>query len=393
VRILIAIGVRRQAEAGAAAVVMSNARELEKRGHTVDCWFLEDVLAKPAKPKRFEALFFAIAVARRILRNKDEIDVVNLHAPWGCVYGVWRKLFRPAGAPPLVMTMQGSEERYVQTMIREHRKGRAWQFAWKNRAWHRIYHQTMYSLSIRSADYGAVANRESVVIAEILHGRDPGRVSFVPNGTEERFFMRREYLDGSPLRLLYVGTWLDRKGIYYLVAAVESLAREFPSFELTIAGCLTPEEKVKDFFTSEVRDRVRVIPFIGRDEMPALYAAHDIFVFPSLIEGMPLTLLEAMAAGMPVVTTNICGMADLVEDGFNGLSISSADSEALANATERLCRSAELRKQLGENAQQSARRFTWEKVTRELERVLSLAATRAGATRSDLRHNGRESGD
>jgi glycosyltransferase involved in cell wall biosynthesis len=392
-RILIAIGVPRQKEAGAALVVLNNASELTKRGHTVDCWFSDDVLARPAKPKRFEALIFAITVAKRILRAPEKYNVVNLHAPWGCAYGLYCKLFRPAGAPPYVMTMQGSEERYAQVMAREHRKGRAWQFAWKNRAWHRIYHQTMYSLSIRSADYGAVANRESVVIAEILHGRDPGRVSFVPNGAEERFFMTREYLDRLPLRVLYVGTWLDRKGIYYLVAAFDSLARKLPALELTIAGCLSPEQVVKEFFASGVRDQVRVIPFNVRDEMPALYAAHDIFVFPSLIEGMPLSLLEAMAAGMPVVTTNTSGMADLVENGLNGLLVPSADAEALANATERLCRSAELREQLGKNAQQSMQRFTWERAAEKLERVLSLAAMHAEAEQSSLPHTGKVSGD
>jgi glycosyltransferase involved in cell wall biosynthesis len=134
---------------------------------------------------------------------------------------------------------------------------------------------------------------------------------------------------------------------------------------------------VRIFFTPAVRDRVRVLPFIERSEMPALYAAHDIFVFPSLMEGMPLTLLEAMAAGMPVATTNRCGMADVVENEVNGLLVPSADGEALALAIERLCNSAELRKQLGQNAQETMRRYAWEKVTGKLERVLLLAAREA----------------
>lgn len=65
-RILIAIGVLRQKEAGAAGVVLNQAAELTKRGHTVDCWFLEDVLERPAKPKRFGALLFARSLSRLI---------------------------------------------------------------------------------------------------------------------------------------------------------------------------------------------------------------------------------------------------------------------------------------------------------------------------------------
>jgi glycosyltransferase involved in cell wall biosynthesis len=120
-----------------------------------------------------------------------------------------------------------------------------------------------------------------------------------------------------------------------------------------------------------------VIPFASRADMPALYASHDIFVFPSLMEGMPLTILEAMATGMPVVTTNSSGMCDVVEDGFNGLLVRTADAEDLADAVERLCCSVEMRSSLGLNGQETMRRYTWCRVTQKLERVL-LLATRNG---------------
>jgi len=373
-RILIAIGVSRQKEAGAAGVVLANACELEKLGHTVDCWFLEDVLPAPVSPKRFEALLFAIALARRVRREREKYDVVNLHAPCGCVYGILRRLFRMQGLPPYVMTMQGSEERYVRIMRQEYRKGRAWHFGLGNRLWHRAYHQTMYDYSIRTADYGTVANREAWICAELKYGREPGKIRFVPNGVEEGFFAERVYETKSSLRLLYVGTWLDRKGIYYLADAFRLVCRDNPSISLTVAGCGSSDENIKSFFAPEVRGQVNVVPFIARDRMPALYAEHDVFVFPSLFEGMPLTLLEAMAAGMPVVTTNTSGMADVVENGFNGISVLPADAEGIADAIAQLCASVELRCRLGREAQNTMRRYTWEKVTRPLEEVMSLAA-------------------
>jgi glycosyltransferase involved in cell wall biosynthesis len=373
-RILIAIGVPRQQEAGAAAVVLNHARELVNRGHHVVCWFTEDVAAKRIGWRRFQDLQFAVRVARKILKDTEQFDVVNIHAPWGCAYGVWRKLARPAGAPPYVMTMQGSEERFVQTMRAEHRLGRATNFGLKNRLWHRLYHQTMYDLSIKTADYGAVANREGWTHSELNYRREPGRIWFVPNGTEERFFLKREFLDKLDLRLLYVGTWLDRKGVYYLADTFQILATKLPSVRLTIAGCLQPEEEIRKFFAAAIRDRLSVIPFVARDEMPALYAAHDVFVFPSLVEGMPLTLLEAMASAMPVVTTETSGMADVVEDGVNGLLVPPGNSERLAEAVEQVCLSDDLRKQLGLAGQATMRRYTWERVTQKLEKILSLAA-------------------
>lgn len=378
-RILIAIGVSRQKEAGAAGVVLNHAAELTKRGHTVDCWFLEDVLERPAKPKRFEALIFARSLSRRIRGAPGKYDVVNLHAPWGCAYGVWRRMFGNADAPPYVMTMQGSEERYVCAMRLEDRKGRAWNFGWKNRLWHRVYHQTIYDYSIKTAEFGAVANREAWICAELKYQREPGLIWFVPNGVEERFFIAREFPEKTVCDLLYVGTWLDRKGVYYLADAFHLVAKRIPGMRLTIAGSSASAEQVKEMFAPEIRERVRVIPFVRREDIPAVYAKHDIFVFPSLVEGMPLTLLEAMATGMPVVTTNTCGMADVVEDEVNGLLVPSADAEKLARGVERLCESTELRKRLGLAGQETMRRYTWAQVTEQLEKVFLLAA-RSGQT-------------
>jgi glycosyltransferase involved in cell wall biosynthesis len=89
---------------------------------------------------------------------------------------------------------------------------------------------------------------------------------------------------------------------------------------------------------------------------------------------MPLTLLEAMASGMPVVTTNTCGMADVVEDGVNGLLVAPADAAALAAGAERMCQSVDLRKRLGLAGQETMRRYTWARVTEKLEEVFALAA-------------------
>lgn len=375
-KVLLAIGLPQQKEAGAASVVLHHARELEKRGHDVDCLFLEDVLTRPARPKRFEALLFAVALAQRIRRSPGKYDVVNLHAPWGCAYGMWRKILGGADAPPYVLTMHGSEGRYVEAMRAEDRKGRASNFGWKNRAWHRVYHQMMFNGSIETADYGLVVSEEGRVYAERMSGA-PGRFEFLPNGVEEAFFTSREYNVSGSLRLLYVGTWLDRKGVFYLAEAFARLAQLALELRLTVAGCLEAEEEVKSFFSAEVRARVDVTRFVTRADMPAMYASHDIFVLPSLVEGMPLSLLEAMASGMPVVTTKTGGMLDMIADGVDGLLVTPADTEALAGAVDRLVKSAELRNRIGRAAREKVRRQTWSDVAAKLEKMLERAATNA----------------
>jgi glycosyltransferase involved in cell wall biosynthesis len=103
--------------------------------------------------------------------------------------------------------------------------------------------------------------------------------------------------------------------------------------------------------------------------MPELYAEHDVFLFPSLMEGLPSVLLEAMATGMPVITTDTCGMPDVVEDDFNGLLVPPANSLAMEEAILRLARSAELRQRLGEAARETMKRYTWERAARQLEEL------------------------
>jgi glycosyltransferase involved in cell wall biosynthesis len=372
-KILIATGVRRVREAGAAGVVFNHAEELQKRGHQVETWFFDDILQPPRWPARFQQLEFAFAVSRRIHKSPAQFDVANIHAPCGCVYGLSRKLFSSAALPPYVFTLQGSEERFVQAMRLEHRKGRTSNFSFRNRVWHRVYHQTMYDFSLSTADFGAVSDREGWIMSELKYHHPPGRVWYIPNGTTPEFFQPHSFTDSPANRLLFVGTWIDRKGTYYLVDSFAQLAPRFPQLSLTIAGCMVPEDQVKADFPSDLRPRVTVLPFLTRDAMRGLYASHDMFVFPSLVEGMPLTLVEAMASAMPVVTTISSGMADIVENGFNGLLVPAADSSALASAILRLYDDAALRKNLGLAAQETARRYTWDAIAAQMEHVLTLA--------------------
>jgi glycosyltransferase involved in cell wall biosynthesis len=378
-KLLIASGVRLVREAGTAGLVLYQAEELRKLGHEVACWFYGDVIEKPSWPARFADLEFAYKVSRRIQANPTQYDVVNLLAPWGGVYGLSRKLFGSANLPPYVFTMQGSEERYALIMRQEHRKERATNFAWKNRVWHRLYHQTLYDFSIRTADFGAVACREGWTHSELKYKFRPGLIWFVPNGVSTEFFQPRTFRDGIASRLLFVGTWLDRKGIYYLVDAFAELAVRIPGVTLTVAGCALEQEQIRTYFPVDVRSRVSVMPFVARESMPGLYASHDILVLPSLIEGMPLTLLEAMATAMPVVTTNTCGMADMVEDGFNGLLVPAANALELALAIQRVCDSSTLREQLGTAAQETARRHTWDAIARQMENIFKMAVQRSKA--------------
>ena len=373
-KILIAAPSPKQREGGVSNVVHNMAESLRARGHEVTCLFREDMLAEGGGSRRFEELIFAVKLAAKLRKNGRTFDVVNIHAPAGFAYGLLRRLRTRSRLPPYVMLLHGIEERRNYAMRREAKKGRAWFFRFKNRLWQRVYHMRLYRWSAITADHAIVINRETWSMLQLKYNREVERVWYIPNGVESRFLAQRRHRDGPPLRLLFAGTWLDHKGVYYLRDAFEELARLIPELRLTIAGCQREAAAVESFFTPTTREKLEVIPFVGAAEMPDLYARHDIFILPSLMEGMPIVLLEAMASGMPVVTTETCGMMDIVEDGHNGLLTKPADSAGIVAAVTRLAQSRELRARLGGAAHETMKRHTWVHVAEELEKVFSLAA-------------------
>jgi len=372
-RILMISGVPGKAEAGVAGIVYNLTGELRGLGHSVDAKFFEDLLPRQKWPNRFRTVEFAKQIAEYVEGRKKEFDIINIHAPFGFWYGARRRHLGAEAGPPYVMTMHGLEERRNYAMGREARKGRADYFRWKNRIWQRVYHMPTYRWSFMTADQCIVTNREALLFLQLHYGLPPDRVWLIPNGVGFDFFHVRSFLGGIATRLLFVGTWIDHKGIYYLAEAFEKVLREIPEVRLTIAGCQEPEERVRRSFSPATQSALEVWPFVPRAEIPSLYAEHEIFVLPSLMEGMPLVLLEAMASGLAVITAESNGMTDLVEDAHDGLFVIPGDSDSLASAMVRLCQDSELRQRLGNAAQEKMKRFTWAQSARRHETVFQRA--------------------
>ena len=372
-RILMISGSSGKAEAGVAGVVNNLTRELRELGHSVKSAFFEDLLPKQTWPNRFRTVEFARRIGRYVQETGKEFDIVNIHAPFGFWYGWQRRRLGSQAGPPYVMTMHGLEERRNYAMGREAKKGRAEYFRWKNRVWQHAYHMWTYRWSFLTADQCIVLNREALLFLQMKYNLPPDRVWFIPNGVGLEFFHVRSFSDGMATKLLFVGTWIDHKGIYYLAEAFEKVLQLIPEARLTIAGCQEPEEKVRRCFAKAAQGALDVWPFVARAEISSLYAEHEIFVLPSLMEGMPLVLLEAMASGMPVVTTESSGMTDLVEDLHDGVFVIPGDSESLSAAIVRLCRDPELRLRLGSAAQEKMKRYTWQHAAKRTEKVFYRA--------------------
>lgn len=159
---------------------------------------------------------------------------------------------------------------------------------------------------------------------------------------------------GKKLRVLFVGSLGQRKGLSYLFAACRLVAG---AVTLTVIGrkpsqtCTALDRELKD---------VRWIPSCPHQQILTEMAAHDVFVFPSLFEGFGLVLLEAMAMGLPVITTAHTAGPDLLHEGVEGFIVPIRDSAAIAARLEQLHRNPGLLGAMSQAAQQRARAFTWD---------------------------------
>jgi len=166
-----------------------------------------------------------------------------------------------------------------------------------------------------------------------------------------------------------VGRLEEQKGHRYLLAALPELSREIPDLTVLLVG----EGRVGEALARQagelgVADRVR---FLGtRRDLPLLFRAMDLFVQPSLWEGLPLALLMAMGAGLPVVATRVSGVLEVIEEGVNGLAAPPGDSRALAGAVLELYRRPEHRVRLGTAARATvAHKYSQEAMLRRLEHL------------------------
>jgi glycosyltransferase involved in cell wall biosynthesis len=244
----------------------------------------------------------------------------------------------------------------VHSVVMIDQRGRLSPREWLQRmAIDRMFARADYIIAVSNGVSGAIRS----------HTRIPWeRILTIPNGVEPNPFALREgrhtlrrMLDlphDRPL-VVTVGRLTREKGHSYLQTALASIPASQRPLTLIVGD--GPER-------DELESRNRImglaedIRFLGhRRDVPGLLAAADLFVLPSLWEGLPLVLLEAMAAGLPAVVTAVGGNPEVVEDGVSGVLVPAGDQQALAAAMLSLLHNPLRRQQMGQAARQRFDRY------------------------------------
>lgn len=172
----------------------------------------------------------------------------------------------------------------------------------------------------------------------------------------------------EPALVAFTGRHSQAKGVPELLTAIAGLAPSRPNLRLECAGSGDLGEVARQARVLGIHELVALRGWIGAQERERLLARATVFVLPSHAEGLPVSLLEAMAAGCPVVASAVGGVPDLVVDGVNGLLVPPGDPHALALAMDRVMRDRELAARLSQAARETiARRYAPERSLAPLE--------------------------
>jgi glycosyltransferase involved in cell wall biosynthesis len=238
----------------------------------------------------------------------------------------------------------------------------------------RLVGQGQGAFTLASAILVALSDAVLVLSSEEQHQwqafRPDGRIRLVRNplppppsadavASRERFgIARRDAV------VLFVGRLIAAKGILELLAV---LTDGVPPFHLLVVGEGPLEAEIRRRAAAAgVGSRLTLTGYLEGAELQAAYAIADLFVLPTAhSEGLPLVILEAMAAGLPIVTTPMRGMADHLRDERNALMVPAGDRAALATAVARLVADGELRRRLGAANRDEVGAFSPERVGRD----------------------------
>jgi len=201
----------------------------------------------------------------------------------------------------------------------------------------------------------------------------PGEYRIIPNGVDVDLFGGparpiERFNDGRP-NVLFVGRLEKRKGLRYLLEAFRWVKQAVPSARLLVVGAFDDEDK-KPFVEYVRENHIYGVRFIGKvpeEELPRYYHTCEVFCAPSTgYESFGIVLLEAMAAGKPVVASDIPGYSDVVRSGAEGLLVPPANPEALARAIIYLLQNPALRDYMGQMGRRKAARYSWRNIAAQV---------------------------
>lgn len=376
-KILLTIHHELDVDAGAAGVTVRLAEAYRQEGHDASVLSFSDL---PARwPARAKALAFPSLVARRVqqLTSQDALDVVDASTGDAWLHGTIRR--RNGARPTIIATRGHGLEHTLDLQVRARARTGGTSLSWHYPVYGGGYRLWEVARSMRVADVTLLLNAEDRAYAVGQLGIPARDVLVVRNGIPHHFIGRPAPAGAEAgLRIAVIGSYIDRKGITFTAEALNELLPEHPDWTVTFLGTGCAPEQVLAHYDAAVRPQLTVRSSYDNRDLPALLGDQQIHLFPTLLEGGPLALLESMACGLAPVVSRIPGPTEVVSDGVNGLLVPPGDSAAIVHALEALAADPSRLLTLRNAAHATAQSYGWDEIASE---QLTVYADRLAAVR------------
>lgn len=295
-------------------------------------WTLREMMIYTIK-----AYFIA---SRLMLKNKYDL----VHAVFGFPSGLIAYLLRKK--VPYVVSMRGSDVPFFNT-----------RFTFGYKLIGPLIKKIWASASALTAN--------SKGLKELALLTDPQiDIRVIPNGVDNNEFSPLVAESGKGTRLLTVARLINRKGIDYLIRSLSDLKDTIPDLSLTIVGSGNKQTELEALVKKrELSDSVKFLGEVPHNELAAIYSSHDVFILPSFNEGMSNAMLEAMASGLPIVTTETGGTMEMLNG--NAVIIEKGSSDSIRDALRTILPDKEKLNEMKRLSLERAKDFSWSKTVHE----------------------------
>ena len=215
----------------------------------------------------------------------------------------------------------------------------------------------------------AIWGNASVVVAcsdglrELAQETAPDvKMDVIPDGLDlSRFEPRQRALHPKRVRILTIGRLIPRKGFQFLIRALPQIVEHTThNFEIEIVGDGPYQKELQKLAADlDVVEHIRFVGSVPYAELPQKYRDADIFILPSLAEGMPLVVLEAMGTGLPIAASRVQGIEELVAEDVNGALFDPGDADGLARSLVKLINAGKGRIEMGKASVERVKPYDW----------------------------------
>jgi len=308
----------------------------------IDLW---KVRFSPLYP--YHIKFHGYFLNKVLSQYENKFDIVHLHNPLVPV---------PATTLPVIVTEHGTVQGDISNSSVNDMSALALKLFAKK------FIKQDYDVLANADIITAVSNSCMQEIKNIIGEKK--QMYVIGNGVDTGYFKPDEILERAQNIVLYTGRLDSRKGVVDLISSAKFVCENYPEVKFILTGKGPNREYIQRRISNlNLKGNVTLVGYVSREEMLRLYQSSTMYVLPSYYEGLPTTLLEAMACGLPSIATNVDGSSEVISHGKNGLLVPPKCPKALSEGIQELLENKPKREDIGFCGREHVRNnYDWSKI-------------------------------